>query len=85
MKRIIPLHKISDTSVDYLGFTTGNQWFIVKAEVDAVYTTRVDYTFWSTLDADAYTAAINNPTSVTFGTQTEVELQLDLSFIFNIV
>ena len=82
MIRFIPLHKISSTD-DYLGFSLGNEFFIVKMVADGVYATRTNFTYWSTIDKAAYDEAIDNPSVLTYSEI--VEAQIDLSFIFNLV
>jgi hypothetical protein len=82
---LFPLHKISDTTVDYLGFATGNLYYIVKAEVDATYITRVNYSYFTTQDRAEYMAAIDVPSSVTYTQTFPMGEEINFDFLFSII
>lgn len=80
---LLPLHKSTAGAVDYLGFATGNLLYIVKIEADGVYTDRFNYSYFFTNDKAVYTAAIEDPSSVTFTQDFPMGQEINFDFLFN--
>ena len=79
---LLPLHEVRGESIDYFGFTTGNRYYIVTKDVSGATTT---ISYWNSLDAAAYAAAIASPASVTYTQTFPVGQPINFDFLFGLL
>lgn len=78
---VFPLHRIVDTGVKYVGFATGNTYYIVKALTVGTLTT---YSYFFTTDKAAYDAGIATPAGVTFSQVFPMGQEINFDFLFTV-
>jgi len=78
---LFPLHKIVEEGVKYIGFATGNLYYIVKAQTT---TTTTVYSYFTTQDKAAYDAGIATPAGVTYSQIFPMGEEINFDFLFTV-